>query len=542
MPKFVISWTLTQWSRLQIMANQHIQMFQIKRIIDLRLAGKSKRNTAELLGLSRNTVESYLQRLFAHNSELEFFREWTEADLFALLMKPIANPNPPYPDLYKLFPDYAKELTRTGVSRYTLWMEYRIIYPNGLQYRQFCTHFARWSDSQKITMHLEHKAGDKLFVDFAGDRLYYFDKQTGEQIYVEFFVAILPCSQYTFATCVKSQKKEDFILGLKRTLTYLGGSPQAIVPDNLKTAVTKADRYEPEINETLAGFASHYSSCIFPARSRKPRDKALVESAVNILYGRIYAPLRNRIFYSIEELNDAVAPLLEAHNLLVMKEKGYCRKERFMEVEQSFLKPLPSEHYQTKSICFSKVQKNGHATLKEDKHYYSVPHTLIGKTVKFIYSESTVEIYVDCTRVAYHERFRAKSKYTTAKEHLLKKHQLPSDWSPEYFQSWAGNIGTDTRLAIDEILCKTPYVEQAYRSCLAVLCLAKKYSKPRLEAACGRALLYNHVSGRLVKTILDNELDMLVLEEERVHHLNHHGQMSLLIATHDNIRGPAAYQ
>lgn len=517
-------------------------MFQIKRIIDLRLTGKSKRKTAELLGLSRNTVESYLQRLSGHNPSLEFFREWTEAELFALLIKPIENKNPPYPELYKLFPDYAKELTRIGVSRYTLWMEYRASNPTGLQYRQFCTHFARWSDSQKVTMHLEHKAGDKLFVDFAGDKLHYFDKQTGQQIDVEFFVAILPCSQYTYATCVKSQKKEDFILGLKKTLTYLGGSPQAIVPDNLKTAVTKADRYEPEINETLAGFASHYNSCIFPARSRKPRDKALVESAVNILYGRIYAPLRNHIFFSIKEINLAIVPLLEAHNLQIMKEKGYCRKERFLEVEQCFLKPLPSEHYQVKSICFSKVQKNGHAVLKEDKHFYSVPHTLIGKTVKFIYCESTVEIYADCTRVAYHERFRAKLKYTTAKEHLLKTHQLPSDWSPEYFQSWANNIGKDTRLAIDEILCKTAYVEQAYRSCLAVLTLAKKYTKPRLEAACGRALLYNHVSGRLVKTILDNELDMLVLEEERAHHLNHHGQMGLLIPVHDNIRGPSAYQ
>ena len=405
------------------MANQRIQMFQVKRIIQLRVANKSKRMIAQILGISRNTLDGYLQKLSCVNSDLSTFQSWTEEQLIKLLASPVVDLNPPYPELYALFPTYAKELSRVGVSRVTLWAEYNLAYPTGLKYRQFCTHFERWRDSQKVSMHFEHKAGDKLFVDFAGDKLHLIDPETGEQITVEFFVAILPCSQLTYAQCVLSQRKEDFILALNNTLTYLGGVPQAIVPDNLKSAVTKSDRFEPEINETLADFASHYRTCILPARSRKPKDKALVENAVNILYGRIYAPLRNRIFHRLSELNEAVAELLEDHNNALQKEKGCTRRERFIELEQHSLMALPSEKYQFKKFSLSKVHPNGHATLKEDKHYYSVPYRLVGKQVKLIYTTESVEIYYNHQRIASHERMIAKGRYTTLKEHLHPHHQ-----------------------------------------------------------------------------------------------------------------------
>ena len=231
------------------MANQRIQMFLIKRIIELRLSNKSKRLIAKILGISRNTLDGYLDQLFSHNSDISYFSSWTEAQLVELFNTPTVNITSPYPELYALFPSYVKELTRVGVSRVTLWAEYNLAYPTGLGYRQFCARFERWRDTQKVTMHFEHKAGDKLFVDFAGDRLHLIDAQTGEQITVEFFVAILPCSQLTYAQAVMSQKKEDFILALNNTLVYFGGVPQAIVPDNLKSAVTKADKYEPEIKK-----------------------------------------------------------------------------------------------------------------------------------------------------------------------------------------------------------------------------------------------------------------------------------------------------
>lgn len=242
------------------MANQRIQMFQVKRIIELRESNKSKRMIAQILGISRNTLDSYLKVLSYHHPDLSTYLSWTEEQLVQLLNSPRPQVESSYPELYALFPGYIKELTRVGVSRMTLWSEYNLANPTGIKYRQFCFLFQRWQDSQKVTMHLEHKSGDKLFVDYTGDKLHLIDPETGEQIYLEFFVAILPCSQLTYAECVLSQRKEDFIQALSNTLTYIGGVPQAIVPDNLKAAVTRADRYEPEINETLADFATHYGT------------------------------------------------------------------------------------------------------------------------------------------------------------------------------------------------------------------------------------------------------------------------------------------
>ena len=524
------------------MANQRIQMFQVKRIIQLRVANKSKRSIAQILGISRNTLDGYIQKLSCVHSDLSIFESWTEEQLVKLLASPVDNLNPPYPELYSLFPTYAKELSRVGVSRVTLWTEYNLDYPKGLGYRQFCTHFERWRDSQKVSMHFEHKAGDKLFVDFAGDKLHYIDVETGEQITVEFFVAILPCSQLTYAQCVLSQRKEDFIMALNNTLTYLGGVPQAIVPDNLKSAVTKADKYEPEINETLADFASHYGTCILPARSRKPKDKALVENAVNILYGRIYAPIRNRIFYSLNELNQVVSGLLEVHNNALQKEKGCTRREQFIELEQATLMALPSKNYQFKKFSLSKVHPNGHATLKEDKHYYSVPYRLVGKQVKLIYTTESVEIYHNHQRIACHERMITKGRYTTLKEHLHPHHQWFSNWSPLFFEEQADKIGVNVRLAIDEILRKTTYPEQAYRSCVGVLSFAKKYTAERLENACERALHYNHISATLIKSILDRELDRIDLFDEQINTTNAEGELRPIIPIHGNIRGAESYQ
>ena len=524
------------------MANKRIQMFLIKRIIELRLSNKSKRLIAKILGISRNTLESYLEQLSSHNAEISHFSSWTEAQLAALIKPPTVNITPFHAELYALFPGYIKELTRVGVSRVTLWTEYNLLYPTGLGYRQFCSRFEHWQNAQKVTMHFEHKAGDKLFVDFAGDKLHLIDIQTGEQITVEFFVAILPCSQLTYAQAVTSQKKEDFILALNNALVYFGGVPQAIVPDNLKSAVTKADKYEPEINETLADFASHYSTCIFPARSRKPKDKALVENAVNILYGRIYAPLRNRIFHNLTELNAAIFPLLEDHNNALQKEKGCTRRGQFVELEQATLMALPTEKYVFKKFSLSKIHPNGHATLKEDKHFYSVPYRLVGKQVKLIYTDSTVEIYHNHQRVACHERLIAKARYTTFKDHLHPDHQWFKNWSPIFFEEQADKIGVNTRLAIDQILRKTAYPEQSYRSCVGVLSFAKRYSCERLENACERALHYNHISATLIRSILDRELDRIDLHNEQITSMNSAGELRPIIPIHGNIRGSEAFQ
>jgi transposase len=332
-----------------------------------------------------------------------------------------------------------------------------------------------------------------------------------------------------------SQRKDDFITALGNSLTYIGGVVQAIVPDNLKSAVTKAHPYEPQINETLADFASHYGSCIFPARSRKPKDKALVENAVNILYGRIYAPLRNKVFHSLADLNAAIALLLEVHNNTQQKEKGYSRRERFIEIEQSSLLPLPTEQYELKKFSLSKVHPNGHATLKEDKHYYSVPYRFVGKQVKLIYTAQSVEIYHNYERIACHERLISKGRYTTSKEHLHPTHQWFSNWSPVFFEGQADKVGVNTRLAIDHILAKPIYPEQAYRSCAGVLSYVKRYSAERLEKACERVLHYNYITATLIKSILDRKLEELDLD-------NKQAETTPIIPIHQNIRGAEAFQ
>ncbi|GAB3283493.1 IS21-like element ISPsy14 family transposase [Larkinella harenae] len=457
---------------------------------------------------------------------------WDDAQLNRLLSAP-AVPQAKHPLLDTLFPTYEHQLAKPGVTRYQLWMEYRQQHPDGLRYSQFNHLFRRWQGQQKVVMHLEHKAGEQLFIDFAGDKLYLTQEQTGQIQAVEFFVAILPCSQLTYAQAVASQQQEDVMEALQACLRYLGGVPQAIVPDNFKAAVTRADRYEPTINQTLQDFASHYQTVIYPARSGKPRDKALVESAVRILYQRIYAPLRNRVFTSLAQLNQAVWQLLEEHNRTVLQGKDYSRRDRFEQLERALLHPLPTQPYVLKRYCIAKVYPNGHAQLQQDKHHYSVPYHLVGQTVKFIYTQDSVEIYHQFERVAVHSRQRTSGQYTTLRDHLHPNHQWLSKWSPLFFEEQAAKIGPYTMQIIQELVRQQAYAQQAYRSCAGVLSLAKGYGTERLERACQRALHYQATSYRLVRSILERELDRLELDPLPTTDVFHH---------HENIRGASAYQ
>lgn len=517
------------------MANCRIKMYQLKRLIELRVKGTSKRNLARILAISRNTVQHYLTQLEALFPDLEPLLAWDEAQLDRLLNAPVVAQSK-HPALSDLFPTYERELARPGVTRHQLWMEYRQQHPDGLRYSQFNHLFRQWQGQQKVVMHLEHKAGDQLFIDFAGDKLYLTDEQTGQVRAVEFFVAILPCSQLTYAQAVATQQQEDFIQALQATLVYIGGVPQAIVPDNFKAAVTKADRYEPTINRTLQDFASHHQTVIYPTRSRKPRDKALVESAVRILYQRIYAPLRNRVFATLAGLNQAVWQLLDQHNRTLLQGKDYTRQDRFEQLERGLLRPLPTQAYQLKRYSMAKVHPNGHAQLQVDKHHYSVPYRLVGQPVKFIYTQESVEIYHHFERVAVHTRQRVSGQYTTLREHLHPHHRWLSQWSPLFFAEQAAKVGPYTVRIIEELLRLRPYPEQAYRSCAGVLSLAKGYGAERLERACQRALHYQATSYRLVKSILERELDRLELD------VTTPPTNCPVVQLHENIRGASAYQ
>lgn len=513
------------------MANHRVPMHLLRQILLLQQQQKSIRDIARSLGLARNTIRGYLRMI--PPTDVNNIQQQTDEQLDQLIQarQPIIAPDSQRATLQQRFEHIDRELTRPGVTRYGLWLEYKEQHPEGYQYTQFCHYYRLWSQRQQVVMHFAHKAGDKLFVDFAGKRLSLVDEATGQVEPVEFFVAVLGCSQLTYAQAVHSQRKEDFITALQNALHYIGGVPAAIVPDNLKAAVTQANRYEPLINETLSDFALHYQTTILPARSGKPRDKALVEGAVNILYRRVYAPLRDRVFHRLDDLNAAVRELIDAHNQMRLQGRTHSRRLLFDEREQEYLKALPTTNYAIKHYIGARVQKNSHVLLPEDKHYYSVPYRYIGQRVRLIYTQSSVEIYHQHQRVATHERLRGQYRYSTTKEHLPTTHQWVSDWNPEAFIRWAGRIGPQTQLAVEAILSSRAHPEQAYKSCQGVLHLEKRVGSERLERACERALCYQSVSYRVIRSIIERGLDSLPDQPAPV-----------LVTEHENIRGAVAYQ
>jgi transposase len=378
---------------------------------------------------------------------------------------------------------------------------------------------------------MEHKAGDKLFIDYAGKKLSVVVKDTGEITEVEFFVAILGSSQYTYAEASPSQQKEDLIKSVENALQFYGGVPAAIVPDNLKSAVIKSNKFEPTLNETFLDFAEHYGTAVLPARAYRPRDKSLVEGAVRILYQRIYTALRNNVFHSIEELNIAIWDELEAHNNKKLTGRHISRLQMFNDVEKEALSPLPQYRYEIKYQAMATVGQNGHVQLGKDKHYYSVPYQYIRKKVKLLYTSASVEIYHKYNRIAVHKRSLKPYNYTTQTGHLASSHQFMSEWTPQRFINWGASIDEPVKEFITRLLEQRLHPEQAYKSCLGVLSFAKKVGNDRLSAACKRAIDYNIYSYRIIQTILQKGLDKMDEPEDEDPQL----------PFHTNIRGDKYY-
>jgi len=382
---------------------------------------------------------------------------------------------------------------------------------------------------------MEHKAGDKMFADYTGKHLYITDRFTGELRETEVFVSLLGASQYTYVEAVASQRKEDWIRANENALLYFDGVPSAIVPDNLKSAVYKACKYEPEINSEYNKFAEHYGTVIFPARPYKPKDKALVENAVRIVYSRIFAPLRDMKFYSLKELNDAIRELLEKHNNKILSGVNISRRELYEEIDKPALKPLPSFRYEMKECQTGKVHFHYHVHLKEDNHYYSVPYRFRGKEIEIWYNKNTVEIYFQHRRIASHPReINSTKKYTTLPEHMHPKHKWLNDWNPDRFIEWAGSVGPHVQEMIIEVLDRAKYPEQSYKTCMGILNLYKKYKpngKQRLDKACRRALSYGTYSFKSVNNILKNNLENI---EQR-------SLFSASLPEHENLRGKDYY-
>jgi len=489
-------------------ANERISMRKIRDIIRLRESGLSYRQIGRALRISHPVVSQYARDFEATGLRYGDIKEIGDSELLELIAGG-RKADDRYQALGAWFERCSRELKRVGVTIQHIWEEYREQHPRGYSYSQFCYHFQVWRDGDDVTMHIEHKAGDKLFVDFAGKRLSVTEPGSGRTREVESFVAVMGASQLGYLQVVETQQKADVIAASEGALQYIGGVPAAIVPDSLKSAVTKADRYEPDLNREYAAFARHHGTVVLPTRAGKPKDKALVEQTVRMMYQRVYAKLRDRTFHSVAELNAAIRPLVDAHNATRFQRLPYSRRQLFDRIEREALQPLPATRFELMQTLDLKVQFNYHIELRQDRHYYSVPWRLKGTRVQVLYNDRTVEIYHDHLRVAVHRRERTAGGYTTACDHMPPHHRFYADWSPERILRWAGEIGPAVASLVGKVLAERDHPEQGFKVALGIINLHRKYGEGRLERACGRALVFHHHSYRGVKNILANGLDKL---------------------------------
>ena len=513
------------------MAGKPKPMSQIKQLLQLHQQGKGKKSIARILGISKNTVKSYL----AKTASLQLSIPTLLALEDPVLEAKFYAGNPAYKEerfehLKDKLDYFEKELSKRGVNKKLLWQEYRQDYPDGYSYTQFCYHLGQQLVARKPSMVLQHKAAEKLFIDFAGKKLSYVDKETGEVIYCQVFVACLPYSDYSFAMAVRSQNTADFLYALSCCLQELGGVPQVLVPDNLKSAVIKASLYEPDINRAMEDFANHYSTTIIPARARKPKDKALVENQVRLIYSRVYARLRKQQFFELASLNQAIKEKVREHNQTRMQQKPYCREERFLADEKHLLGPLPAQPFEMKHYRELKVAQNNHIYLTEDKHYYSVPYTYIGTKVKVIYTRSMVYIYGKGQQIAVHARKYRIGAYSTVKEHLCSHHQHYLSRSPEYYLKKAKEQSEEFYRLIQLVFRQNRYPEQLYRSCDGLFRLQRKTKAETFDKACSIAIDCQSYSYKFIRNILENKMT----EQQ--------GELKeLALPVHENIRGKDYY-
>ena len=520
------------------MARKRITMDKIRKVIRLKTqSGLSDREIARALNISRPAVARYWLGFQTSGASALHIEQMADSELLALIEKKnVKEMNTRYQKLLSYFPYFVLELNRTGVTLQLLWEEYQHKHPDGYQYSQFCHHFHQWRDGTEVRMHIKHKPGEKMFVDYAGKKLSYIDPGSRKEVFPETFVAVLGGSGLTYVEASESQEKWEWIRSNERAFRYFGGSTDAIVPDNLASAVSRADRYEPEINPDYAEFAEYYGTVIFPARVRKARDKALAENAVGLVYQRIYAPLRNITFYSLQELNEAIWRSLQEYNNRKLQRMRISRRELFGKIEQSKLNPLPRDPFPLKTTVYRTVAFHYHVELRDDLHYYSVPYYLYSKEpkrkVKVVYDERIVSIYHDNIRIAQHKRDRTPNEYSTLPHHMPEHHRKYSGWSPQKFLGWARSIGTDVAHTIDKVLKGRKFPEQAYRVCLGILSLAKKYGNEQLNAACKKAASRGTCSYKRIESILK-----LAAEEAKHPKLD----LDFGIPEHKNIRGSHYY-
>lgn len=513
------------------MAQKPIAMEQLKQLLQLKSDGTGIREMARRLGISRNSVRKYLSLLADADSDRVTAGELAGK---AYGNDAMAHDAQRQQQLITHFQYAAAELGKTGVTRQLLWQEYIEQHPDGYVYSHYCHHLSEHLKNRDLSMHLEYQAGDMIMIDFAGKKQHYIEPSTGERIDCEVFVAILPFSGLIFCLAVASQRTADFITCINAMLRYYAGVVATILCDNLKTAVIRANRYEPVFTDICYQLSEHYGTTFSATRPYSPRDKAMVERAVNIVYTHVYAPLRHREFTSLEALNTAMQEQLNLLNNKPYKNTPYSRWYFYEQQERSLLKTLPSEPFSPKKVVTLTVQRNYHVQLSEDHRYYSVPYQYVGKKVKVLYDQRVVEVYLDGDRIALHVRKSHNKAYTTLAEHMPPHHQRMQQikgFNREDLLDQAARIGTATVQAATLMLENSIYIEQNYKACFGMLMLQKKYGTARLEAACGRALQGPRINYTMIKNILEHGLDkQLPLLNEQP------------LPSHENIRGKDHYQ
>jgi transposase len=492
------------------MATERLSMRKTQEILRQKwVLGRTHRQIAASVGVSAGAVGGAVKRARDAGLDWAQVQALSEDELEQRLYPArAAQTGRPLPD----FAWVHTERRKPGVTLELLHLEYLQAHPDGYRYSQYCEYYRAWVSKHRLTMRQEHRAGDKLFVDYSGKKPHIFDPKTGEQIEVELFVAVLGASNYTYAEATRSQRGPEWIGSHLRAFGYLGGVPRLIVPDQLKSGVTRACRYEPGIQRTYEEMATHYGTTVLPARPYRARDKAKVEVAVQIAQRWILARLRNQTFFSLEALNERIAELLEELNARRMRVYGQSRRELFERIDRPALQPLPASPFVYGDWKTARVNIDYHVEV--DHHYYSAPHRLVHEKVDVRVAAMTVEIFFKGQRVASHVRSYERGRHTTVTAHMPELHKKHMEWTPSRILHWAETIGPKTASLIEAILADRPHPEHGYRSCLGILRLVKRYGDARLEAACARAFAAGARSYRHVDSILKNGLDSVPVATE----------------------------
>jgi transposase len=508
------------------MANRSKSMRMVREILRLYFGLRlKKRQISRACGVAPSTVVDYVQRAQEAGLSWPLPEDLDDAALEAVLNKRKSNPKParrPLPDMEEIH----RELRKKGVTLQLLWLEYKEQFPEGYQHTQFCEYYNRWSKTLDISLRQEHRAGEKMFIDFAGKTVPIVDPLTGEITEAQIFVAVLGASNYTYAEALPSQSLPFWIKAHIHAFEYFQGVTEILIPDNLRSGVTRACRYEPDLNPVYLSLAQHYGTAIIPARPGKPKDKAKAEAGVLLVTRWILAALRHHTFFSIKELNDRIKELLERLNTRKFKKLTSSRRELFDTLDKPSLKPLPAERY--RYIDFKRPTVNIDYHVDVEGNFYSVPFQLRGKKVEVFLSADTVEIFYGARRIVTHARSYKKRIHTTVAEHMPKSHQKHLEWTPSRIISWAEQTGAATAKVIETILSTRPHPEQGFRACLGILRLGKQYSPERLEAACIRAIHFRAFSYKSIKSILETGFDRIpFIKQKEV----------IAAIYHDNIRG-----